>query len=42
VELLTQGGHNYEKDGALWLHNTAFGAEKDECCAAHGFYTYSP
>jgi len=41
VELLTQGGHTYEKDGALWLRNTAFGAEKDEVLRrSNGFYTY--
>ncbi len=41
VELLTQGGHTYEKDGALWLRNTALGAEKDEVLRrSNGFYTY--
>ena len=31
----------YEKDGALWLRNTAFGAEKDEVLRrSNGFYTY--
>ena len=41
VELLTQNGHTYEKDGALWLRNTAFGAEKDEVLRrSNGFYTY--
>ncbi len=41
VELLTAGGHTYEKDGALWLRNTAFGAEKDEVLRrSNGFYTY--
>ncbi len=41
VDLLAQGGHTYEKDGALWLRNTDFGAEKDECLRrANGFYTY--
>jgi len=41
VELLTKGGHTYEKDGALWLRNTAFGAEKDEVLRrSNGFYTY--
>ena len=40
VDLLTQGGHTYEKDGALWLRNTDFGAEKDECLRrSNGFYT---
>ncbi|MBR2666561.1 MAG: arginine--tRNA ligase [Oscillospiraceae bacterium] len=41
VQLLTDGGCTYEKDGALWLRNTDFGAEKDECLRrANGFYTY--
>ena len=41
VDLLTRGGHTYEKDGALWLRNTDFGAEKDEVlCRSNGFYTY--
>jgi len=41
VALLTKGGHTYEKDGALWLRNTAFGADKDEVLRKNsGFYTY--
>jgi len=41
VALLTEGGHTYEKDGALWLRNTDFGADKDEVLRrANGFYTY--
>jgi arginyl-tRNA synthetase len=41
VGLLTQNGHTYEKDGALWLRNTDFGAEKDEVLRrSNGFYTY--
>ena len=41
VELLERGGHTYEKDGALWLRNTDFGAEKDEVLRrSNGFYTY--
>ena len=41
VDLLTQHGHTYEKDGAVWLNNTAFGAEKDEVLRrSNGFYTY--
>ena len=41
VDLLTENGHTYEKDGALWLRNTAFGAEKDEVLRrSNGFYTY--
>jgi arginyl-tRNA synthetase len=41
VRLLSRGGYTYEKDGALWLRNTDFGADKDEVlCRANGFYTY--
>jgi len=41
VELLTQAGHTYEKEGALWLRNTDLGADKDEVlCRSNGFYTY--
>ena len=41
VNLLTQHGHTYEKDDAVWLNNTAFGAEKDEVLRrSNGFYTY--
>lgn len=41
VKLLTQAGHTYEKDGAIWLKNTDFGADKDEVLRrANGFYTY--
>lgn len=41
VKLLTDNGYTYEKDGALWLKNTAFGADKDEVLRrANGFYTY--
>lgn len=41
VQLLTEAGHTYEKDGALWLCNTAFGADKDEVLRrSNGFYTY--
>ena len=41
VQLLTDGGCTYEKDGAIWLRNTDFGAEKDECLRrSNGFYTY--
>lgn len=41
VQLLTDAGHTYEKDGALWLRNTAFGADKDEVLRrSNGFYTY--
>lgn len=41
VKLLTDSGYTYEKDGALWLRNTDFGADKDEVLRrANGFYTY--
>lgn len=41
VQLLVNGGHTYEKDGALWLRNTDFGADKDEVLRrSNGFYTY--
>ena len=41
VRLLTENGYTYEKDGALWLKNTALGADKDEVLRrSNGFYTY--
>ena len=41
VQLLTDNGYTYEKDGALWLKNTEFGADKDEVLRrSNGFYTY--
>lgn len=41
IGLLAEGGHTYEKDGALWLRNTDFGADKDEVLRrANGHYTY--
>ncbi|MDR0951685.1 MAG: arginine--tRNA ligase [Oscillospiraceae bacterium] len=41
VSLLEQAGNTYEKDGALWLRNTDFGADKDEVLRrANGYYTY--
>ncbi len=41
VKLLTENGFTYEKDGAVWLNNTQFGADKDEVLLrANGFYTY--
>ena len=41
VKLLTDNGYTYEKEGALWLRNTDFGADKDEVLRrANGFYTY--
>jgi arginyl-tRNA synthetase len=29
LELVAQGGHSYESDGALWLRSTTFGDDKD-------------
>ena len=41
VDLLTESGLTYEKDGAVWLKNKELGAEKDEVlCRSNGFYTY--
>ena len=41
IQLLTDAGHTYEKDGQLWLRNTDFGADKDECMRrADGTWTY--
>ena len=41
VKMLSDAGVTYEKDGALWLRSTAFGAEKDDVLRrANGFYTY--
>ena len=41
VAILEKGGHTYEQDGALWLRNTALGADKDEVLRRqNGFYTY--
>ncbi|MBP1736655.1 MAG: arginine--tRNA ligase [Oscillospiraceae bacterium] len=41
VALLESAGCTYEKDGALWLRNTDFGADKDEVLRrSNGFYTY--
>ncbi len=41
IDILTQAGHTYEKDGQLWLRNTDFGADKDECMRrADGTWTY--
>ena len=41
VGLLEKAGHIYEKDGQLWLRNTDFGADKDECMRrADGTWTY--
>ncbi len=41
VQLLTDNGYTYEQDGAVWLKNTDFGADKDEVLQrSNGFYTY--
>lgn len=41
VDLLDKKGLCYEKDGALWLRLTDYGAEKDEVLRrSNGFYTY--
>ena len=41
IEILEKAGHIYEKDGQLWLRNTDFGADKDECMRrADGTWTY--
>ncbi len=41
IDILTRSGHTYEKDGQLWLRNTDFGADKDECMRrADGTWTY--
>ena len=41
IKLLTDGGHTYEKDGALWLNLIDLGAEKDDVLRrANGHYTY--
>ena len=41
IQLLTDAGLTYEKDGAIWLKNTALGADKDEVMRrSNGFYTY--
>ena len=41
IALLKDGGHTYEKDGALWLNLVDLGAEKDEVLRrANGHYTY--
>ena len=41
VGILDRAGHIYEKDGQLWLRNTDFGADKDECMRrADGTWTY--
>lgn len=41
VKLLEDEDCTYEKDGALWLRNTDFGADKDEVLRrSNGFFTY--
>lgn len=41
IDILDKAGHIYEKDGQLWLRNTDFGADKDECMRrADGTWTY--
>ena len=41
IELFKNGGHTYEKDGALWFRATDFGEEKDEVLVrANGIPTY--
>ncbi len=41
VKRLTEKGHTYEKDGALWLKTTDFGDDKDRVMRkADGGYTY--
>lgn len=41
VNLLTEKGMTYEKDGALWLKTTSFGDEKDEVLIrSNGIPTY--
>ncbi|MCL2563227.1 MAG: arginine--tRNA ligase [Oscillospiraceae bacterium] len=41
IQLLIDGGHTYEKDGALWLNLMDLGAEKDDVLRRRGgHYTY--
>jgi arginyl-tRNA synthetase len=41
VQLLTENGHSYEQDGALWLRTTDFGDDKDRVMRkSDGGYTY--
>ncbi|MGH8273156.1 MAG: arginine--tRNA ligase [Gammaproteobacteria bacterium] len=41
VARLTEAGHTYERDGALWLETTAFGDDKDRVMRkSDGHYTY--
>jgi arginyl-tRNA synthetase len=41
IETLTEGGHTYTEDGALWLRTTEFGDDKDRVLVrANGATTY--
>ena len=41
VRLLVDGGHTFEKDGALWLRTTEYGDDKDRVMRkSDGTYTY--
>ncbi|MDL2289112.1 arginine--tRNA ligase, partial [Oscillospiraceae bacterium OttesenSCG-928-F05] len=41
IDLITAGGHTYEKDGALWFKAEALGWDKDEVLIrSNGTYTY--
>ncbi|MGE5473254.1 MAG: arginine--tRNA ligase [Ignavibacteriales bacterium] len=41
IDLLTQNGHTYEKEGAIWFKTTDFGLEKDDVLVrANGIPTY--
>lgn len=41
IEKLKEGGHTYEKDGALWLKATDFGGDQDFVLVrSNGFPTY--
>ncbi len=41
VDMLRQGGHTFEEDGALWLRTTDFGDDKDRVMRKRdGTYTY--
>ncbi|HEY1568151.1 MAG TPA: arginine--tRNA ligase [Solirubrobacteraceae bacterium] len=41
LELVAEGGHSYESDGALWLRSTTFGDDKDRVlCRSDGAPTY--
>ena len=41
MNVLIEAGYTYEKEGALWLNNTALGADKDEALRrSNGIYTY--